>query len=286
MARVLDTVNKLVRWRNSQATVQVPDDGLSGNPVSDDESYSAAPTQAELEIMSLEVDGKKVPDELRRKAEESKPQPKEEKKSTDTDRLGELEKKCQALALAISQIVSTGEIIEEADEAAAEPTDQDQQPKAKQYDTGVAEAKAMAMLGNEEFRPELLPDDSDDSDVGFWAKITGNAADGANRWKYAWSEVEKTVAGYGGWTVLADGRTGTTAASPARNTIEDINNDTAETVLGNGVTVSSLDTAEATFTLKACTTSNIVKMHEVVVVGGTPEYWFSYENGVDGSCDA
>ncbi len=125
----------------------------------------------------------------------------------------------------------------------------------------------------------------------FWAKITGcTAADSPaqNRWKYAWSEVEKTSAGYGGWTVKSGGRSGTTSTDPARNTIEDINTGADAHTEGNGVDPANLDTASYTFTMMPCTTNNPVVMHEVgFAVGSTAytEYWFSYENGVCGSCD-
>ena len=123
--------------------------------------------------------------------------------------------------------------------------------------------------------------------VGFWAKITGNtAADSPaqNRWKYAWSEVTKTSAGYGGWEVLSGGRSGTTSTDPACNSIEDMNTAANGHTEGNGVDPANLDTSEYTFTMKPCTSDNVVWMREVNI-GGADEYWFSYSNGVDGSCD-
>ena len=121
---------------------------------------------------------------------------------------------------------------------------------------------------------------------GFHAGITGNAADGANRWKYAFSEVYKSTSGYGGWATLSGGRSGTTGSGPARNTIEDMNTGADAHVEGNGVDPANLDPAETgydTFEIMPCTSGNIVWMREVDR-GGTIEYWFSYENGVDGDC--
>jgi len=116
-------------------------------------------------------------------------------------------------------------------------------------------------------------------DDGFWARITGSTADGDNRWTYSWEEVAKTGAGYGGWGALDDGRTG---ADNAYNSIEDMN--AATGVQGNGVDVAHLDTDDYTFALQPCPTDAVVWMREVKV-DGDAEYWFAYENGVDGGCD-
>lgn len=118
---------------------------------------------------------------------------------------------------------------------------------------------------------------------GFYAEITGRLADGTNRWKYAWSEVYKSGAGYGNWSALSGGRSGTTGSNPARNTIEDMNTGGAAHVEGCGVDVDHLDTADWTFAIMPCTTGNIVWIEEVPYGTGF-EYWFSYENGVDGVC--
>ena len=121
-------------------------------------------------------------------------------------------------------------------------------------------------------------------DRGFWAEITGNAADGTNRWKYAWSEVYKSGAGYGGWSTLTGGRSGTTGTNPARNTIEDMNTGGAAHVEGCGVDVDHLDTDDWTFAIMPCTTGNKVWMISVPYGTGT-EFWFAHVNGVDGVCD-
>ena len=122
--------------------------------------------------------------------------------------------------------------------------------------------------------------------TGFWGEITGNASDGTNRWKYAFSEVYKSSAGYGGWATLTGGRSGTTSTGPARNSIEDMNTGAAAHIEGNGVDPANLDpagTGSDTFAIMPCTSGNIVWMREVDRAG-TIEYWFSYENGVDGDC--
>ena len=120
---------------------------------------------------------------------------------------------------------------------------------------------------------------------GFWAEITGSATDGnANRFKYAWAEVYKASAGYDGWSTLSGGRSGTTSSDPARNSAEDMNTVTGGNELGCGVAVNSLDTADWTFTVSPAASGVIVWMTEVNRAG-TTEYWFTHENGIDGSCD-
>lgn len=127
-------------------------------------------------------------------------------------------------------------------------------------------------------RPILLPSDTD----GFWAQLTADAADGnANRRSYTFAEVYKATAGYAGWATLPGGRTGT-----ARNIIEDGNDAESATQLGNGVTVSNLTLDEADFTFEPVPTDFRVWIRTVVVADGTIEFWFNYENGVDGGCDA
>jgi hypothetical protein len=119
--------------------------------------------------------------------------------------------------------------------------------------------------------------------AGFWAAIGTSAADGTNRNKYAWTEQEKSDAGYGGWSTLSGGRSGTTGTDPARNTIEDMNGSSG--LLGCGVDVDNLtETDVYTYTLSPAPSGAIVWMREVDQDGDV-EYWFAYENGVDGTCD-
>lgn len=136
----------------------------------------------------------------------------------------------------------------------------------------------------------------------FWAKITGSSAangsgtghatDPATQWTYSFAEVHKTATGYGGWSVLSGGRSG---SNNAYNLIEDINTDKDDGdpphLQGIGVVLEHLDydgddTYE--FALQPCPNDVIVRMHVVrFMVGETEhtEYAFSYENGVDGECD-
>jgi len=112
---------------------------------------------------------------------------------------------------------------------------------------------------------------------GLWIQITGHSTDSTNRYTYTFVEVEKTSAGYGGWTTKSGGQTGT-----ARNTIEDMND--AAGMQGCGVTVANLDTADYTYTITPCPTGNIILARRVKI-SDTTEYWFSHANGVDGTCD-
>jgi len=126
-------------------------------------------------------------------------------------------------------------------------------------------------------REPILIDEAQD---GFFARITASAADGTNRFSYTFVEVYKSAAGYGGWSTLSGGRSGT-----ARNLIEDANDAVAETVLGNGLLVSHLDTDEWTFEFQEFPNGFPFRMWTVTLSDGTVEYWFQYENGVDGVCD-
>lgn len=119
----------------------------------------------------------------------------------------------------------------------------------------------------------------------FFARITGNATDGDNRWKYAWKEVRLGPAsggtGYSGWEDVPDGRTGATGeATAARNWWEEMNSSTG--TQGTGVDVANL---EGTYTHKAIPTNLIVQMHVVREADGEEiEYWFGAPQGIDGGC--
>lgn len=114
---------------------------------------------------------------------------------------------------------------------------------------------------------------------GLWAKITGNSQDGSNlRWKYSWSAVAKTSAGFGGWTVPTGAQTGTTSARTAYNTLEDMNGATG--TFGNGVASSNLT---GTLTVKPAPNNAIVFIRPVIVAG-VQEYQFEYSNAIDGGC--
>ena len=126
----------------------------------------------------------------------------------------------------------------------------------------------------------------DDGEEKFWVRIGGNSSAGDHKWNYAWAEVYKASAGYGGWSTLAGGRSGTTGSNPGRNTLEDMNSSSG--VQGNGVDVANLDPAETgsdTFEIMPCTSNNIIEMTKVPY-SGSFEYWFKYENGVNGNCSS
>jgi len=113
------------------------------------------------------------------------------------------------------------------------------------------------------------------ADTSFWAKITGRTSLGSNRWSYTFANVTKGGSvGYGGtWT------NGSTAGT-AYNSIEQINNGAG--IEGNGVDVDGTDFPSG-FSIQPVPTNSIVRIFETAN-GGTTEYWFSYENGIDGTC--
>ena len=115
----------------------------------------------------------------------------------------------------------------------------------------------------------------------FWAKITGNAADGTNKWKYAWTEQERTSAG---WQDLTGGRSGTTSTDFALNSLEASNS-------GSGVQGNSIDIDGAVFTdnsdleIQPVQGDPVVRMYvEPEVTAGALAYSFEYVNAVDGEC--
>lgn len=120
----------------------------------------------------------------------------------------------------------------------------------------------------------------------FDARLTASARDGVNlRWKYDFVEVQKNTAGYGGWTTKSGGRTGSVAGgNPAYNRIEDRN--TTSGLFGNGVSSTNLTGAYSIMPAPAASADGvIVEMAQVPLASGGIEYWFSYENAVDGRCE-
>ena len=113
----------------------------------------------------------------------------------------------------------------------------------------------------------------------FFAKITGavEAGAGVNQWEYNWQKVVKSAAGYGpgGWALSS-------ATGRAYNVCEYMNSTFG--VQGNGVDVDGEDFPDG-FSIQPCPTDNIVVMHSTLLSGSDyPEYWFAYENGIDGTC--
>ena len=113
-------------------------------------------------------------------------------------------------------------------------------------------------------------------------KITASTQDGTNkRWTYTARKQIKTSAGYGGWAAAAD-----VADYTLLNSIEVSNGATG--LWGNGVNSTNLPASPATMTIQPVPNGVIVRawVETFTPSGGAAsiEYWFSYENGVDGSC--
>ncbi len=129
--------------------------------------------------------------------------------------------------------------------------------------------------------PELAVSDTSK----FWARITGAATDGTNRWAYAWLEIKQDTAGYGtlNWSTVDNGRSGTTGTDPARNLTENING--ASGMLGIGITVANLTATEYTAVLQPIPTNAIVWLHEDILSDGeTIVYNFKESNAVLPTC--
>lgn len=104
-------------------------------------------------------------------------------------------------------------------------------------------------------------------------QITSATPAGSNKWTYEFVEVEKTGTGYGGWGTKSGGVTGT-----AFNRVEVPNSNAG--VQGNGVELSNLPPG---FSIQPAAVGIVIVLTPVDVAGNT-EYWFSYENAVDGDC--
>lgn len=116
-----------------------------------------------------------------------------------------------------------------------------------------------------------------------WIRISASTLVSGSRWKYTWAEVEKTAAGYDGWTLIDGGRAGPSATFEyAYNTIEVINV-AARQIWGSGVNAANLGSG---FSLTGVANGDVVRAELVTpqVDGALPEAWFSFENSVDGTC--
>jgi len=108
-----------------------------------------------------------------------------------------------------------------------------------------------------------------------------------NRWTYSWVEVEKAVVGYGtagvgSWSTKAGGRSG---VNDAFNHCENLNDTTG--TQGNGVNVDGAG-FPANFALQPARVGVVVLLERIlfsVSEVNYEEYWFSYESGIDGTCD-
>ncbi len=114
--------------------------------------------------------------------------------------------------------------------------------------------------------------------AGFDAKITGSSAVGDNQWRYTWVRVVKAAAGHdpGAWLELSE-------TGYAYNRVESMNS--ALGVQGNGVDIDGAS-YPAGFSPQPCPEGCIVRLQEVKNGSGDSEYWFSYENADDGTCEA
>ncbi|MGB1125533.1 MAG: hypothetical protein ACPG4Q_10035 [Phycisphaeraceae bacterium] len=150
-----------------------------------------------------------------------------------------------------------------------------------QLDSGhVGAAKILWVAGTTGTQWAIIDINHQTADT-FWAKITGNAANGTNKWKYAWTEQERTSTG---WQDLTGGRSGTTLADFALNSLE-ANND------GTGIQGNSIDIDGAVFTdntdleIQAVQGDPVVRMYvDLDVTAGGLAYSFEYVNAVDGEC--
>lgn len=120
----------------------------------------------------------------------------------------------------------------------------------------------------------------DRPELGMWIKITGNATNGTNQWKYAWTEQVRTSTG---WQDAANARTGTTSSDYALNACE-ANND------GTGIQGNSIDIDGAVFTdnsdleIQPVQGDPVVWAWRGVDASNNPCLTFEYVNAVDGEC--
>lgn len=116
--------------------------------------------------------------------------------------------------------------------------------------------------------------------VSFWAKITGSATNGTNKWKYAWAEQERSSSG---WADLTGGRSGTTSTGFALNSIEANNDGTG--IQGNSVDIDgTLFDDNTGLEIQPVQGDPVVRMWAEEDTGGTIAYSFEYVNAVDGDC--
>ncbi len=118
-------------------------------------------------------------------------------------------------------------------------------------------------------------EDTTSSRTSFFAKIVNYAVEGTNQWRYTCEQVVKRTTAYTGWH-------GTNVHFEAFNTCEHINDGAG--VEGNGVDVDN--PSFEGFSIQPAPVGSIVRVWAVLPSGSpqTTEYWFSYENGIDGEC--
>lgn len=113
------------------------------------------------------------------------------------------------------------------------------------------------------------------SSDSFYAEVVDYEVYSVNQWTYSIRRLTKVTGDYTGWT--REGKILT-----AFNTCEDMNSDAG--LQGNGVDIDG--TAMSGFDLQPAPVGCIVRIFRQPYTGppGDVEYWFSYENGIDGEC--
>jgi hypothetical protein len=114
----------------------------------------------------------------------------------------------------------------------------------------------------------------------FFAKITGSSEISTNRWKYAWTEQQRTATGF---QDKPNGRSGTTADRFAINSVE-ASNDGSDTE-GNSVDVDgTIFDDNSGLEMQPVEGNPVVTMWFDYDDEGNPAYTFEYVNAIDGEC--
>ena len=126
-----------------------------------------------------------------------------------------------------------------------------------------------------------------------WVKITAQTvadSPAKNRWTYTVTQVNKTAAGYDGWTLVTDSALGIVGGT-AYNFIEQMNvaaDASSPTIMGNGIDIDSATFLATTFAVMPAPINLIVPAWVVLIqvneTTQTRELWFAWENSVDGAC--
>jgi len=128
--------------------------------------------------------------------------------------------------------------------------------------------------------PERREVEGNGENGDFFAVITEiNIVTAKVQWSYDFVEIYKDdLNGYSGtWHTLSGGRTGI-----AFNLTEFINTD--DGLCGNGVDAGALAIEFPGFEIQPCPVGNPICVHTNHIPDGGDEYWFEYQNGIDGSC--
>jgi hypothetical protein len=116
----------------------------------------------------------------------------------------------------------------------------------------------------------------------FVGRIVGAEEIAPNLWEYSFEELGKTAPGVSGWSLREGGRSG-----KCWNLIEQSNGDNS-LLMGNGVNLQNLGGTGLVIAPAPHHVHVEIFAVQVKPEGGGPvetEYWFQYENGVDGPCE-